>query len=125
MRLGSAADRQENRHGHALPPARDHAGESESGYRVMLTDRSGPPGDGDGGDGDPWEFQAEVDALVAAVGEVVVLESGSEQQVGDGVGDGNGELASTSPAVWVMAHRQIHRQRPPRRGGCRDRRTMT
>src|SRR5580658_9522880 len=50
-----------------------------------------PPGQDDGGDGDPEEFQAEEDALVEAVGAVVMLEGAAEQQVGDGGGDRDGE----------------------------------
>jgi hypothetical protein len=53
--------------------------------------RWGPPGEDDGADGDPEEFQAEEDALVEAVGSMMVLEGGAEQQVGDGGGDRDGE----------------------------------
>src|SRR5580658_1940990 len=53
--------------------------------------RWGAPGDGDGGHGDPQEFQAEEDALVKAAGGVVLFDGGAEQQVGDSAGDGDGE----------------------------------
>src|SRR5580692_4462983 len=64
----------------------------------------GLPGYGDGGNGDPEEFQAEEDALVEAVGGVVVLEGGAEQQVGDGAGHRDGEQAGRGGPPGGVGH---------------------